>query len=104
MDTGFRKRSCSTNRAAADPDSEYVHARTARSRCRDARAFHRVAGTLRNVVIRGATQNAADVVLAGKGMNNSLFGDVPSAIVSEGSVQNLATRVGIGRQHKFTER
>lgn len=46
-------------------------------------------GALTNVVIRGATSNAADVVLAGRGAGNADFGAVPHGISVGGGVQGI---------------
>lgn len=48
-----------------------------------------IKGTLTNVVITGATNNANDVVLVGMGMANSNYGAVPHGVSVSGSVQGI---------------
>jgi hypothetical protein len=49
----------------------------------------RLSGRVEDVTLRGSTGSARDVVLVGQGMNNSSYGNVPSAIVVGGGVQSL---------------
>jgi hypothetical protein len=48
-----------------------------------------VNGTFTNVSIRGSSGNADDVVLAGPGMTNTSYGNVPHGIWSGGNVQGI---------------
>ena len=48
-----------------------------------------VNGTFTNVSIRGSSGNADDVVLAGPGMTNANYGNVPHGIWSGGNVQGI---------------
>src|SRR5262245_15280607 len=48
-----------------------------------------VNGTFTNIAIRGSSGNADDVVLAGPGMTNANFGNVPHGIWSGGNVQGI---------------
>lgn len=48
-----------------------------------------VNGTFANVALRGSSGNAADVVLAGPGMTNPNYGNVPHGIWSGGNVQGI---------------
>ena len=46
-------------------------------------------GTFANVALRGASGNADDVVLAGPGMTNSNYGNVPFGVWTGGNVQGV---------------
>lgn len=48
-----------------------------------------VNGTFTNVALRGSTGNADDVVLAGPGMTNANYGNVPYGIWTGGNVQGI---------------
>jgi hypothetical protein len=48
-----------------------------------------VNGTFTNVALRGSTGNADDVVLAGPGMTNANYGNVPHGIWTGGNVQGI---------------
>jgi len=48
-----------------------------------------VNGTFTNVALRGSTGNADDVVLAGPGMTNANYGNVPYGIWTGGNVQGV---------------
>lgn len=48
-----------------------------------------VNGTFANVALRGSSGNADDVVIAGRGMTNGNYGNVPYGIWTGGSVQGI---------------